>query len=136
MVHGHLGGSAQLRELIDAHGEDLLADFQQFYNLDLADVWRGRIEIRRARVLAEQLKAIPESRYRAADLGDPRFLGFGWNAMVTADLYNLIVCALAALCGKKASAKDLYPRPQTSDARETVTVADFDIDGFMENIGS
>ena len=99
-------------------------------------MWRGRIEVRRAFVLAEQLKTIPDSRYRAATWGDPLYLGYGVAEIIAADQYDLIKSFFAFFVGEKLTADDLYPRPRSANTapRET-TIADFDIDNFMGIIG-
>ncbi|WP_327073330.1 hypothetical protein OG196_15180 [Kitasatospora purpeofusca] len=90
MAGGHpAGGSAGLGELIEAgHGAALLADFQRYYRLDLADVWRGRLSPRRAMVLAEHL---PEDSALAASLaGGPEHRGWTLQTHLLAHLLNAV----------------------------------------------
>lgn len=47
--------------LFDKYWEELEADFQSEYGLDLSDVWRGKMSFRRCAVLIEQL--MPGSRF-------------------------------------------------------------------------
>ncbi|MEV7925306.1 hypothetical protein [Kitasatospora sp. NPDC088779] len=90
MAGGHpAGGSAGLGELIEAgHGAALRADFQRFYGLDLADVWRGHLSPRRAWALAEHL---PEESALAASLaGGPEHRGWTLQTHLLAHLLNAV----------------------------------------------
>jgi len=104
------GGRKQLCELVDEYGEELRGDFQQFYQLDLADAWRGRLTAARVLALAGQLASVPDSRYRAAALGDPRFLGWNAAAEVTADLYEMTQLAVGVPLANVVE----YPRPKVT----------------------
>jgi hypothetical protein len=104
------GGRKQLCELVDEYGIELRGDFQQFYKLDLADAWRGRLTAARVIDLAEHLFRIPDSQYRAAKAGDPRFLGWTATADVMADQYEMAQLVAGVPLAKVAE----YPRPKVT----------------------
>lgn len=54
--------------MLAEHGTKLEADFQRFYHLDLADLYRGTLGARKAAVLAVHLP--PESAVMRAEGGD------------------------------------------------------------------
>lgn len=54
--------------MLAEHGTKLEADFQRFYHLDLADLYRGKLGARKAAVLAVHLP--PESAVMRAEGGD------------------------------------------------------------------
>ena len=111
MVLRRTGGRKQLCELVDEYGKELRADFQQFYSgLDLADAWRGRLTAARVLALAEQLASVPDSRYRAAAAGDPRFLGWNATADVMADVFEMTQIAAGVPLAQVAE----YPRPKVT----------------------
>ena len=55
--HGPVGKLLSLVYLLREHGEALEADFQRVYELDLLDLYRGRISPRKAALLALKLPA-------------------------------------------------------------------------------
>lgn len=130
MVPGRTGGIRELCELIDEHGDELQADFRQFYGLRLADVFQGALAPWEALALAEQLASEPLSRYRAAALGDPMFLGHGRTESILSDLADLILdnsLVTVKAAGGKARRPDRYERP---DASKPQQVEVMDIDDF------
>lgn len=64
--------------------EALEADLQRFYQVDLVDLWRGKLTVRKAAVL---LRFLP---IEAAVWGELQFGGAGWSteAYLLADLYS------------------------------------------------
>lgn len=54
--------------MLAEHGTKLEADFQRFYQIDLADLYRGKLGARKAAVLAVHLP--PESAVMRAEGGD------------------------------------------------------------------
>lgn len=114
----------------------LMADFQQFYGLDLADLWRGTLSARRALILVGHLDDIVESRYRALKRGGLEHLGWGIDRHIAADTRDMLLAIGAGLGGEKTTAADMWPRPQSeADAPvEVGTIADFDEVGFMRMI--
>lgn len=130
MVPGADGGSRRLCELINEYGDELEADFTQFFHLDITDVWRGLLSPRRVLVLAGQLGTVPGSRFRAASLGGPEFNGWTREADVLADIHDSIVdnsVVTVKSAGGKAQRPDTYPRPVVKeDQTETVDVPTID----------
>ena len=114
MVPDPAGGIAGLSETYDEHSVAIRRDFQQFYALDIADVWRGTLEVRRALELLEGLAYEPRSQYRAEALEDPTSLGLDRNGLILMDLYDAIqsgTYANAKVQGAKPQKPTPYPRP-------------------------
>lgn len=84
--------------LLREYWPELEADFQSEYGLDLSDVWRGRLSLRRAWVLVSQLP--PGSRF-ARELG-----GRGFWSPVEDAIYTTGWQVQSQLAGKE------LPRPQ------------------------
>jgi len=89
---------------------------------------------RDAIVLAEQLGTEPRSRFRAAVLGDPAYLGWTREAELLADIYdalndNSVVTIKAA--GGKARRPEPHVRPtQAADEAEPIQSPSGSIDDF------
>jgi hypothetical protein len=134
VVPGGSGGIHGLCELVDEYGAELRGDFQEFFQLDLVDVWRGTLTPRRVFDLAGSLYSIPRSRYRAKALGDDRWLGWSAEAAVLADIYDAERDSMVKnleVWGGKATAKP-YPRPENTtpavaEPAKPVTIAEFPI---------
>lgn len=105
-------------------------DFTEFYQLDIADVWRGRLDPARVIVLAGQLGTVPGSRFRAQCLGGPEFVGWTRESDILADIYDALVdnsVVTAKAAGGKPQTPDSYPRPvPKKDQAEVVDVPDID----------
>jgi hypothetical protein len=108
------GGSGELARLIDRCGECILADFQHYYRLDLADVLRpgSGLSPRRALALLRQLPL--ESSTMAALRGGPEFRGWGQDRYLMAALIDAVnhltyTFALANTDPKKAKPKKPEP---------------------------
>ena len=133
MVPLTAGGILELCDLVDEHGDELEADFAQFYNgLDIADVWRGQLSPRRVLVLAGQLGTIPGSRFRAATLGGSDWLGWSPEARLLADLVDAVVdnsVVTVKSAGGKTKRPEPYPRPIAA-ADKPIDVAAMTIDDF------
>lgn len=89
-------------------------------------MFRGSLEPRDALVLAGQLGSEPQSRYRAAVLGDPAFLGFGRTEAILSDLFDALVdnsVVTVKAAGGKARQPEPYPRPVDAASREHVIEA-------------
>jgi hypothetical protein len=110
-----------------------MADFQQFYGLDLSELWTGGLSARRVLILSEHLKDIPDSRYRAATLGGPQFLGWDDDRYLAADTRDFMLAILTSLGGQKLTAEDLYPRPERAEdmPQEAATIAEFNPGAFI-----
>jgi hypothetical protein len=74
---------------------------------------------------------VPGSRYRAAQLG-PDFMGWGTTEAVLANIFDLIVVAVE---GKDLKEEHLYKRPVEDEDEQAATVADFNVDRFMRQLG-
>lgn len=130
MVPGADGGIKQLCDLVDEFGDELEADFTQFYQLDIADVWRGQLSPRRVLVLAGQLGTVPGSRFRALTLGGADFVGWTRDSEILADVHDAIVdnsLVTSKVAGGKPGAPTPYPRPlRKEDRPQTVDVPSID----------
>jgi hypothetical protein len=139
VVHDVALGTGQLCELIDGYGDEITADFRQFYSgLDLADVWRGKLSPATALVLVEQLKTIPMSRFRAQVMGGFEHLGWTPDTYLAAALYdamntNSVITAKSA--GGKARDPEPYPRPdQAAKSIQVDDIDDFPVDAMQHII--
>lgn len=113
MVPGAAGGIAGLSETYDEHSIAIRRDFQTFYQLDIADVWKGKLDVRRVLDLLEGLAYEPRSQYRAEALGDPAALGVDRGVMVQMDLFDAIqngTFTNARVQGAKPPKPTPYPR--------------------------
>jgi len=84
-------------------------------------------------ILSGQLTHHPSSRYRAALLGDPRFIGWTEDSEILATIADSLLGITGALGGAKITAADLWPRPKkvTTEEPEVGTIAEFDPAAFM-----
>lgn len=135
MVPAGTGGIAGLSKTLDEHKIAIRADFQQFYQLDIADVWRGTLKASRALELIDGLAHVPQSRYRAEALGDESFHGWDRATELLASIFdalqtNTVVTAKAA--GGKPKSPDDYPRPVvlTQSDIEMPPLEELTIDNF------
>lgn len=120
--------------MIDEHGVDLLADFQQFYGLNLQDLWTGQLSTRRAVLLLGRLLDIDDSRYRAALRGGPQFIGWGPDRYIAAATHDWMLILASAWLDQNASIDDFWKRPQrtvAATADEVGTISDFSVPGFF-----
>lgn len=82
----------------------MTADLAQFYNVNLDDVWAGRVSAGWVLKLASQLVLNPNARVRMIELdGSP--LDLGWDASTEriADVFDLFSISIAARGGKGAA---------------------------------
>ncbi|MCD7100448.1 hypothetical protein [Pseudoclavibacter sp. 13-3] len=104
----------------------MIADLQQFFGVNIEDVWRGLVSPAHVLDLIQGLYAVPQSRWRAAVLTDepparpqpgtpPSWLG--WTPEV-ARLTAIADLITAALAGKKAK-----PLPTPLDRSPVVTTS-------------
>ncbi|WP_243063184.1 hypothetical protein [Humibacter sp. RRB41] len=138
-VHGHhhavragSGGIDQLLELIEEHGSSLRADLQEFYGINIDDVWNGRITVRHVLELVPQLGSIPHSRMRAEEIGFD-FFGWGRTEVVLANLFDRLTYLLS---GEDLTDESRYPRPSEDEPEQAATVAEFDVDRFQRLLGT
>ncbi|MEO3860122.1 hypothetical protein [Acrocarpospora sp. B8E8] len=111
---GQVGGSLGLIELLDSHGDELLADFRRFYQLDLLDLRRGLLSPVLVLALIRHLPL--DSAYVSA-LRGTEYTGWDRNTYVMADLYDAIrelaylYVSSHAENPKKVKPFPPYPRP-------------------------
>lgn len=133
-----------LSDALEEHDVAIRADFQQFYALDIVDVWRGTLTKRRALQLLEGLAQEPRSRYRAAALGeDYAFHEWDRTTQVLADVYDAVqnlTYVTAKVQGAKPKQPETYPRPKLPELRpdelvmppvEELTIDNFPIHAVM-----
>lgn len=113
----------------------LSQDFQQFYQLDLGDLWRGTLSVRRALLLVEGLLDIPGSRFAADRKGSRDFLGWDEGRNIAAHTSDILNVILASLGGKQLSLGDLWPRPEAPEP-EVGTIADFNVLSFKRMLAT
>jgi hypothetical protein len=114
VVPGGTGGITGLGETYAEHPVAIRRDFQQFYGLDIDDVWKGTLEVRRTIELLEGLAYEPRSQYRVEALGDPAHMGLDRTTMVLMDLVDAVQAgtyANAKVQGAKPQKPTPYPRP-------------------------
>lgn len=81
------------------HTDAVEADLQRFYGVDLGDLWRGRLSVRRLSVLIAHLP--PGSAVWAAENGIP----YGWSLTDV-----LLTDVFAALTGEQHPARPSAPK--------------------------
>lgn len=117
----------------------LWPEFQQFFRLNLADLWTGGLSVIRALVHVEHLKTLTDSRFAATMRGNGSFQGWDDDRAIAAETHNVLVMIAAGLGGKKATPDLLIhaPTPVIPDnVARAATIAEFDVDGFMRVISS
>lgn len=62
--------------LLREFGDDLEADVQRYYGIDIADLWRGSLSLRRLYVLIERLPVDSIAARRIASEGDDTLAGW------------------------------------------------------------
>lgn len=108
---GRPGGIRGLAALLTEHGEAIEADLTEYYGVDLADVFRGRLSWRRLGVLIRGLPV--ESRLTAtlphveADDDDGPVARWTHAEYLMADLYDLLLAVNSSQEQPKP-----YPRPR------------------------
>ncbi|HEY9417885.1 MAG TPA: hypothetical protein VIQ30_24260 [Pseudonocardia sp.] len=111
------GGSLQLVQLIDEHGQALVADFEHHYRRDLRDLWReGRdLTPRYALWLVGQL---PEgSAFFASLQGGPRYRAWTLQNHLAAATVNLLYAANHQRANKKMKKPPIVAPKPTIAAR-------------------
>lgn len=114
--------------LLKDHGEAIEADLLREYGVDLLDLWRGRLSLRRVKVLVAGLSQ--DARLRREVSGPDA----DWN--LTAHLLALAVDYLAIMVWQKSNAGVKSPSPlpkpiprpgqAQAEARRPMTVAQRD----------
>lgn len=102
-----------LGQALEEHKVAIRRDFQQFYGLDIADVWRGTLTVARAVELLEGLAFEPHSQYRAEALGGSQHNGMDRSTFVLMDLFDAVQAGTfvnAKVQGAKPKKPEPYPR--------------------------
>ncbi|TDC02597.1 hypothetical protein E1091_00355 [Micromonospora fluostatini] len=92
------GGIVSLARLIRRHADAVEADLQRYYRIDLADLWRGRLTLRR---LATLLRYLPAEAATLGTYGDP---AAGWTRT-----HYLLTDVFHAVTGKPHPARPAPP---------------------------
>ena len=104
------GGSHGLAKLIDKCGEQILADFQSHYGLNLVNELRpGGMSPRQVLALIRQLP--PESRTFAALRGGEQFVGWGVDRYLMASVIDAIQQNTYAFIAANSKRKPKAPEP-------------------------
>jgi hypothetical protein len=112
----------------------LRADLAQYYQLNIDDVWAGRVSAWHVIVLTEQLVLNPASRVRALREGTPAVQGWDKNTDVLARTHNLIAGLIAGL-STGVNLDDIlitYPTAENEEPRAPQTLAELVGWGFNE----
>ncbi|WP_198940488.1 hypothetical protein [Micromonospora sp. CB01531] len=99
------GGILSLARLIRDHADAVEADLQRYYQIDLADLWRGRLTLRR---LATLLRYLPIGAATLGTYGDP---DAGWTRTD-----YLLTDVFHALTGKPHPARPAPPSTRRDPA--------------------
>lgn len=111
------GGSHGLARLIDRCGEQILADFQSEYGLNLIEVLRpGGMPPRQVLALIRQLP--PESRTVAALRGGDQFQGWGVDRYLLASVVDAINANTYAFISANSKRKPKSPEPVQRPTKE------------------
>lgn len=122
----------QLDELLSEYGRLVEADLQQVYGIDMRDVWRtdSTLSVRRLLNLVEQLKYVPESRFRAAAIGNLDFVGWGPAEVISSQIHDRIndnsVITVKSQGGKVKRQPEPYPIPRAEAKQDVLTSLDID----------
>ncbi|MFI7249788.1 hypothetical protein [Micromonospora chalcea] len=101
------GGILSLARLIRDHADAVEADLQRYYQIDLADLWRGRLSLRR---LATLLRYLPIDSATLGTYDDP---AAGWTRT-----HYLLTDVFLALTGKPHPARPAPPSKRRDPAEE------------------
>lgn len=102
------GGSQGLAELIDRHGEALLADFERYYT-GLPELMRSGASPRYLLSLIRQLPM--ESNTTAQMRGGEEFRGWGVDQYLLANLTDAVNAATYAIVASNSKSKPKPPEP-------------------------
>ena len=112
------GGSRQLGELIDDHGEQLAADLMEIYRVDLRDVLVPGSRVSPLWVLV-LVRGLPESsRFVAEVRGGPQFRGWDTSRYALAATVNAVRALqytyITANSKSKPKVPESFPIPDTT----------------------
>lgn len=116
------GGSLSVAELIDKHGDALLADFRRYYGLDLVDVIDGRNGLTPRKALALAIHLPSDSAFAASARGGTKFRGWTEDRYLAVAQVNAIreqTWVLAAANSKRPPKRpEPLPTPESGDKRK------------------
>lgn len=108
--------------------------------MKIQDVFTGGEDAGHVLLLAEQLKLIPTSRYRAIWLGGLEFIGWDIAQHTRASTYDVLAGIGLGLGGKQMTPEMRHPRPTSADdVKATLvapTIAEFNIPEFFERMST
>lgn len=111
------------------------ADLQQFYGLNIDDVWAGRVSARHVVIVTRQLALNPHSRTFATRNGDA--LAQGWDAatVIAARTHNVLVGFLSGFGGEPNDELFVkFPGVDKPEVEQPKTLAEFSDIGFTRFI--
>ena len=121
------GGSYLLDRELELYGEEISADFRQYYGIGVGSLYTDpSFTPQEAIILLRQLPA--GARYFAAIKGDPDYVGWDESRYLQAGLFNLMknliwVTAKVAVGKKHVDKPVMYPLPG-SKARQAKPASD------------
>ncbi|WP_367137891.1 hypothetical protein [Saccharothrix sp. HUAS TT1] len=102
------GGSVVLARLLDRHGEAILADFRQYYGVNLVEAYRDWSPL----YLLAHIRQLPiESRTVAAMRGGEQFNGWGVDRYFLAALIDAVHDQTYAFVAANSKRKPKRPKP-------------------------
>lgn len=122
---GTAGGSFQLDELIEDHGEALLFDLQRYCGINLLDVFRAGSGLTPRRVLWLVGQLPPDSAFSASVRGGPEFRPWTPELHLLSAVVNLLNAANRQRAGKRGGKPIVKPpTAQRQKATRVLTVAE------------
>lgn len=125
------GGSLSVGELIDKHGDALVADFRRYYGLDLADVIDGRGGLTPRKALALIVHLPAASAFAASARGGHQYRGWTEDRYLAVAQINAIreqTWVLAAINSKRPPKRpEPLPTPDDGDKRKKNKPGGFEV---------
>ncbi|CAM4098454.1 D site-binding protein [Nocardia ninae] len=120
MDGGHLaGGSLELAGLIDRYGEELLADFQHHYGLDLRDIFVAGSGLSPRRCMALIAHLPHDAAFVAAWRGGPQYRGWDEDRYLAVAQVNAIRELSYLYISAHAKRRPAPPEPIPTPEAET-----------------
>lgn len=122
-AEGPAGGSVQLGELIDEHGEALLFDLQNM-GVDLYDLWRPNSGLTPRKVLWLVGQLPQSSAFAASCRGGAEFRSWTVETYLLAAIANLLQAANRQRAGKRSAKPVVEPPKPKRKPKRVVTVSE------------